>query len=142
MARANDADVRPIIDDDVSISMAPFIAAANALTDYVDSCDVDNDLSTVQLLQIEIWLSAHFYAHRDQQYASKITERAEAIFQVGRQGEGSLDTTQWGRTAMILDVTGCLARLNDEVKTGGKKKVGLTWLGKAPSDQISYRDRD
>ena len=43
---------------------------------------------------------------------------------------------------MGLDITGCLAKLNEEAKTGKKIKAGLTWLGKPPSDQIDYVDRD
>lgn len=141
MSRAASEDVRDIIDDDSVIDMSPFIAAATTLVDYVNTCDTGNVLSAEQLKQIEIWLSAHFYAHRDQQYSQKKTGDASAKFQVGAEGTGSFDTTQWGRTAMVLDVTGCLVDLNEQAKKG-KQKVNLAWLGKPPSQQIDYDDRD
>ncbi len=138
MARVNDDEVRGIIDDDVEIPMQPFITTATVMTDYVDSCDTDNVLSANHLKEIERWLAAHYYAHRDQQYISRINVK----FQGGEPGVGTFDTTHWGRTAMGLDISGCLTRLNKEAETGRKISAGITWLGKAPSDQIDYVDRD
>jgi len=141
MSRAGEEDVRNIITSDVIIDITAFIEIATTLVDYVDTCDTDNVLSSEQLKQIEILLSAHFYAHRDLQYTEKKTGDASAKFQVGAPGTGSLDTTVWGRDAMTVDVTGCLAALNEQAKTG-RHKVGLAWLGKPPSDQTLYVDRD
>ncbi len=136
-ARVSASDVRSIIDDNTSIDMAPFIATATVMVDYVNRCDEENVLSNAQLKEIEKWLAAHYYAHRDQQYMSKRTDKAEAEFQVGEKGKGSLDTTQWGRTAMSLDVTGCLNGVNF-----GRRKPSFTWLGKPVSEQIDYVDRN
>ena len=133
--RASDADVRAIIDTDPAIATTIPIRAANTLVDWInDKCDQDNVLTAAQLGEIETWLAAHFYAHRDPQYSSKATEKASATFQ-GATGMG-LESTVWGQTAMTLDPTGCLASRNK----GGK--AGVLWLGKAPSDQTDYEDRD
>ena len=137
MARVSEDEVRGVIDDDVLISMAPFIATATVMVDYVSSCDALNVLSTAQSKEIERWLAAHYYAHRDLQYTSKQTERAEAEYQVGEKGKGGLDTTMWGRTAISLDVTGCLAGVNS-----GGRKPSMFWMGKPPSEQTDYIDRD
>lgn len=142
MARVSEPEVRDVIDDSSDISIAPFIATATVLTDYVDRCDTADILKDAQLKEIERWLAAHYYAIRDAQYRSKATGRAEAEYQVGKSGEGSLDSNDWGRQALMLDVTGCLARLNEESKTGKKPAVSLLWLGKPPSEQIDYVDRD
>lgn len=134
--RATNESVREIIETILSISTAPFITAANVLVDRVSTKDTAGILSTTALKEIESWLAAHFYATRDQQYSEKKTGDAEAKFQVGKPGEGLLDTTQWGRNAMLLDFTGCLRSMNN----GGK--VSMEWLGKPRSEQIDYSDRD
>ena len=139
MARAGEDDVRAIISTDTALDLGPFIRTAAALTEAVDTCDTDNVLSSQQLRQIETWLAAHFYAHRDQLYLEKKTEKASAIFQ-GKTGM-HLDSTQYGQTAMIIDTTGCLSDFNQDAKVG-RRKATLAWLGKAPSDQTDYRDRD
>lgn len=138
--RTNEDEVRSIIETDITISLYPFIRAASALVDRVETMDTDDLLTAAQLQDVETWLAAHFYAHRDQLYQSKNTERAGATFQ-GQTGMG-LNSTQYGRTAMTLDVSRGLAKLDAEVGTGGKRKAGMMWLGKPPSTQIAYEDRD
>lgn len=133
--RVTEDDVREIIDTNAQISVVPFLDMANALTDYVVAQDSDSVLTASLLAGIEKNLAAHFYAARDQLYASKITERAEAIFQ-GQFGK-RLESTDYGQRALVLDVTGTLDRLNR-----GPKKASLTWLGKPVSDQTDYEDRD
>jgi hypothetical protein len=139
--RVSDDDVRGILNSDLDISMAAFLQTANVMVTYVDSCDTRNLLSDDQLKQIEIWLAAHFYSVRDQLYSSNKTADAEADFQTGVKGEGSYDTTDYGRQAMALDITGCLANLNDQAKNG-KRVASLNYLGKRVSRQIEYQDRD
>ena len=133
--RTSDEQVRAVIETDPDIGIEAFIRPATALTDYVESEDSDSVLGSALLTQIETFLAAHFYARRDPQYRSKITGRAEAQFQ-GKSGM-RLDSTDWGQDAIVLDVTGCLASLNT-----GRRAASIDWLGKAPSDQILYEDRD
>ena len=134
--RASAEEVRAVVPNTSTIDIAPFISAANALTDYVNTCDTakDNILTTALLLQIEIYLAAHFYAIRDQQYQQKKTGDASATFQ-GQTGM-RLDSTTWGQAAMTMDISGCLSARNK----GGR--IGAYWLGKAPSAQTDYVDRD
>jgi len=140
-SRASDSDVREVIESDSSISMRPFIAAASAIVDWIDgTCDSSNVLSTTQLRQIETWLAAHFYSRRDPGFLEKATDKARGVFQ--GQTAMHFDSTFWGQTAMEIDVSGCLTKRNNEMKTGMLAKVGLTWLGKPPSTQTDYVDRD
>lgn len=120
--RVSESDVRGIIDHDPCVSLKPFIRTANILTDKVASQDVDGELGTDLLKEIELYLSAHFYGHRDQLFQSKSTDGASASFQ-GKTGM-FLTSTQYGQTAMMLDVTGYLRSLDT-----GITPVELTWLG-------------
>lgn len=134
--RASQDDIRNIMETDLSVSLTPFITVANTLVTKVASCATDrNDpLTANQLRDIEIYLSAHLYTFRDQQYASKKTGDAAATFQ-GKTDMG-LDSSFYGQMAKILDTSGCL----DMLEKGTVAQIG--WLGKPPSDQIDYVDRD
>ncbi len=134
--RVQPVDVHAIIDSDITIDMQPFILPATALTDYVVTKDTASILTTSLTKQIEAYLSAHFYAHRDQQFRDQKTGDAGASFQVGVEGDG-LATTQWGKSAIALDITGTLKSISK-----GATPVGLTWLGKPPSEQLKYSARD
>lgn len=68
-------------------------------------------LPSTTLLQIETWLAAHFYCHSDPLYNSRSTEGASGSFQVGTPGAG-FASTQYGRTAMDLDISGVLKNIN------------------------------
>ena len=140
MSRASEDDLRALVSSDPSLSVSIFIDTASSLIDKVESCDTANELSAKDLRLIETWLAAHFYAIRDQQYQAKTTEGASATFQ-GQTGM-YLDSTQWGQQAITLDITQCLAKINAEAKEGGKRTASLEWLGKPPSEQIDYVDRD
>jgi len=135
--RTTAAEVRAVLPQEVSsdASMTAFIAPATALVDYVASKDSSSVLTSELLKQIETYLAAHFYALSDPQYQSKSVGKSSGVFQ-GQTGK-RFDSTFWGQTAVAMDVTGCLDKLNS-----GAKQVGGVWLGKAPSDQTDYEDRD
>ena len=133
--RVTNEEVRALIDADDSLSVAPFIDTATALTDYVSAQDTLGMLNAALLKEIEKYLAAHFYEHLDPQYIEKKTGDAEAKFQ-GEFGM-SFDGSKWGQTAKDLDVTGTLASLSRP-----KHKVSLAWLGLPPSQQTDYVDRD
>ncbi len=144
MSRANDNDVRAIIDYDTDkplVSMQPFIRAASVLVDKIEANDTSSILNSDALKEVETWLAAHFYAHKDLQYKSAKAMDAGAVFQVGQDGLGPLELTMWGRQAMLLDMSGYLSKLNQDA-IRGKSKITLSWLGKPPSSQIDYVDRD
>jgi hypothetical protein len=135
MARTTDADVRAIIDDTSTISTTIPIRTANVMVNWIAStCDAAGVLNADQLTEIETWLAAHYYAIADPQYIAKATDGASATFQ-GQTGM-RLSSTFWGQQAISLDVTGCLASRDKG------SSVGLAWLGKPPSTQIDYEDRD
>lgn len=133
--RTNDEAVRAIIENCSSISMTPFMHAANSLVDKIDTYDTEGVLSNSDLKLIETWLAAHFYGVRDAQFQSKSTQGASGGFQ-GQTGK-FLELTWWGQQAMLLDVSGYLRNLND-----GKVNMlpQLLWLGTAPSQVTNQAD--
>lgn len=133
--RVTEREVREIIPNDPLVGVKPFIDAANALTNHVSSEDAQGLLNSALLVQIEKYLAAHFYEHRDPQYDEKKTGDAMAVFQ-GEWGMG-LDSSKWGQTAKMLDVTGTLRALSK-----GVVRAGMDWLGLPPSEQTDYVDRD
>lgn len=135
MARTTSSAVEAILLNhyDGSSDLSAFIATATALVDHVASQDSGSILSATMLGRIEAFLSAHFYAHADQLKQSESIGRSSAVYQ-GRTEVG-LRSTQYGQTAVDLDLTGTLSSL-------GKKKATMTWLGKNEPDQIDYEDRN
>ena len=123
-------------DTDGKPSLSPQITTANALTTEVVAVAARKNLtlSAALLQEVECWLAAHFYGHADQLYQEKKTADASAVFQ-GQTGKG-LESTQYGQTAMLLDTTGSLRTINEG------KRPGFAWLGKAPSSQTDYQDRN
>ena len=132
--RLLESELRDIVRTESDVSVGPFIDTANTLTDYVSSQDSDSVLTAALLKQIELYLAAHFYSHRDQLFSEKKSMDASAVFQ-GETAMG-LRSTQYGQAAVDLDVSGTLAKL------GKGKKLAVTWLGKPPSEQTDYVDRD
>ena len=137
MARTTDECIRAIADVDPNVTLGPFIEAASIMVTRMTTCATEKGLSHTadQLRMIEQYLAAHFYHLRDPRYRSKSTERASASFELSKPGEG-LKSTDYGRTAMMFDDTGCLADLS------GGIRAELVWLGKPPSEQTDYVDRD
>ena len=138
MSRADEQDVRGIVENDPDISMSIFIETAAELTAYIESCAATVP-SDNRLKVIETWLAAHFYSIRDQQFQSVNTDGASATYQ--GQTAMYLDSTHWGQQAITLDTTGCLAGLVQDAKQG-KRQLKMEWLGKPPSEQVDYVDRD
>lgn len=132
--RVTQSEVRDLIDSDSDIDMGPFIQTANVLVDKVTARDSGSLMSASDLLELERYLAAHFYEHRDPQVSREKTGEASATFQ-GEFGKG-LESSKWGRTALMLDETGLLKSLDK----GGRTR--MLWLGRSPSEQTDYVDRD
>ena len=64
-----------------------------------------------------------------------ITEKAEGQY-TGQFGKG-LERTRAGQNAMLFDETGYLRKISK-----GVVLARVEWLGKPPSTQIDYKDRD
>lgn len=127
--RTNDSEVRAVIQMRATVSTTPFITAASALVDWIETCDdADaNVLTSSQLLTLETFLAAHFVAVRDEQWSST----SNAGRSGSRQGQTQLhfNSTFWGQTALQLDVSGCLAKRQAEILAGGRAKATFLWLG-------------
>ena len=138
--RTTQEDVEGILgrnyDSAADTSLTPFIRTANALVTEVVSCASDRSvtLSTTILAEIECWLAAHFYGHSDQFFAEKKTGDASATFQ--GETKMNLQSTQYGQTAITLDVSGCLAAISSGAR------ASVAWLGRPPSAQTDYVGRD
>ena len=139
--RTNDGKVKGILLRDYDLkrkpSLEPFIATANVIVDRVAICAVGKSitLSVAELELIERWLAAHFYKYAwDRQFASKSTGGASGSY--GGQTAMHLNGTTYGQNALMVDYSGCLTNLSETQQADG------FWLGKAPSDQTDYSDRD
>jgi hypothetical protein len=118
---------------DGSTSLTPFIETATDIVTWLDSKDVDGELSAATLELIERWLSAHFYAQSDPILQTKNTGKSGGTFE-GQTAMG-LKNTRYGQQALFLDSTGNLAKR-------GIGKAKMNWLGLPKSEQTDYEDRD
>ena len=129
--RTTDALVGGIIEVDSTITLTPFIAAANAL---VTQCctNLATDYTAAHLIVIETWLSAHFYTVRDmrasEERAGTVSERKQSAVDVG------FYTSHYGQMAMTLDYYGGLAALNEQIKKGKRRGVSVSWLGQEETE--------
>lgn len=137
MSRTTDECVRGIADVDPNILLGPFIDMASVFVSRMQSCASDRGYTYTEdeLRVIETLLAAHLYSIRDPRVTSEGTERAQASYEVGKQGEG-LRSTDYGKQAASLDGSGCLTAMSSGAR------AQFFWLGKAPSDQTDYIDRD
>lgn len=114
------------------------IDEANLLTTQVRAHaityrEVTIDATTLEM--IERLLAAHNYAMSDQPLATKSNGRSSATFQ-GTTSAFGIKGTKYGQRAISTDYTRVLAAMDEG-------RVAVTgWLGKAPSEQIDYSDRD
>ena len=126
MARTTSILVEAIIENSGSITLTPFIDAANTLvTRYCTG--LDEDYSAAELVQIETWLSAHFFTVREgrafREKAGPVSEEKQSKVDLG------FSTSHYGQQAMLLDYHGGLARLNEQIKKGQAKQLIVTWVG-------------
>lgn len=116
-----------IVPDDAA--MVPFIAVANEL---VTECCTGakgpvTEYPEDRLELIERWLAAHFYTNRDPRVTN---EKAGSVGQAFQSQVGlGFDTSHFGQMAMRLDTNGGLAKVNEDTKKGGKRRVGVFWAG-------------
>lgn len=140
MARTTISAVQGILLQDYDTlnnpDITPFIESASSIVDDVAECasQKGTPLSTAKLEILERWLSAHCYCLVDRLYYSRVTGKAEGVFQ-GRTGM-SLDYTPYGQFAKSLDPTGCLVAVTSSLK------AGMMWLGKTLPEQVDYDQRN
>lgn len=134
MPRCTIDDVRANMEASPGVNLQPFIEAASALVDHVESKDSNSLLNDTLLKQIEIRVACHYCSRRDQQLVSESVGGASGQYMVGQLGEG-LRATTWGQDAIQLDITGVLATL-------GESQVPFDWLGKSVPERVDYEDRN
>ena len=141
MSRTTQSNVKSILGDhyDGKSAVQPFIDSAASLVNKISSNDTDGLLSSSDLELIERWLSAHFYAHMDQFFQSKNTGRAGGSF----QGQTAMvfTSTLYGQTALALDVTGYLSKIQQQAQNG-PRKARVTWGGTRYRNDHSERHED
>ncbi len=146
MARTNSSKVEGVLLADygplpsgAEPSLTGFIEAASAFIDDVVVCVAEKELtplSSARLELLERWVAAHLYCQSDKAFMSKSTGGASASYQ-GQTGM-YFESTLYGQTAMRLDPSGCL-------QAAGGKEIQVAsgfWLGRPPSAQTDYRDRN
>jgi hypothetical protein len=114
-------------------------SASATVDDLVQQASTVRGVSMLasRLELIERNLAAHDYVMTDQTYQSKTTQGASAQFQ--GKTDMYLEGSKYGMKAMRLDTSGCLQALYADTK---RKVCQGFWLGKPPSQQIDYKDRD
>lgn len=113
-------------------SLSPYIDSATVVVDRVVTCASKKGitLTTAEKELIERWLSAFFYTRVDPIYQSKGTDGSSASFV-----SDPVDPERYRMGAMAIDPSGCLSAILKQKTASG------VWLGKRPSEQISYVDR-
>jgi len=141
MARTSSSAVQAILgpnyDAEAATDVSPFIATATAVVDRISSEASGRGLTidSTMLEIIERWLAAHYYGISDQFYSSRSTDGASGSFQ--GQTQMGFDATLYGQQAKRLDWTGTLAAMDSNAGV-----PQMVWLGKPPSTQLAYEDRD
>ncbi len=112
MARVEPHEVKEIIET-ARVDIEAFITASNSLvTDVLG----DEGLGTVRLKEIERWLAAHFLSHAgtDKTVGQVVEEQigdTRRRFSDGQAAFGKLDSSRYGKMALLLDTSGKLAGL-------------------------------
>lgn len=124
-------------DADLAPSLSPYIAMATNLVDQAvalasargRALGDGGEGDTAELLERN--LAAHFYTRTDPVYSSRTTQGASGSFVRNPQ-----NPEPYKANALELDPSGCLNVIMNRVR------ASVTWMGKPPSSQINYSDRD
>lgn len=120
MARATPSSIAAIIEVDKTISLVPFITAANSL---VEEIATESGHEEARLALIETWLAAHFYTIRDPRVTAERAGPVSANYQSAVAL--GLSSSHYGQMAITLDTSGLLQSLS----LGKTRKVSVQWVG-------------
>lgn len=121
-------DVEEVVSVYPNDTVQPFIDMAVALMDQC--CKTNKTCSSLPqnlIYHIKLNLACHFYVNWRQQYRSRRTGDASGTYQ-GDTGM-FLESSKYGQTAMLMDASGCLAKLNRQAKNQPLKPFAF-WAGK------------
>lgn len=106
---------------DQKTKLSPYIETASVIVNWLATQDLAAEglLNAGQLELIERWLAAHYYQMSDPGYTTRSTAGASGGFQ--GQFTTGFKMTRFGQTAMVLDVTGLLARRDKEMEEGARR---------------------
>lgn len=122
-------------------NLTPFIAAANGMVNWIANvCDDSRLNDSAQLELIERWLAGYFYCVQDPTYTAKSQGGASGSFQ--RSTDKGFGSNDYGTTAMLMDLSGCLAQRSKEMQDGSLHKAGVMWGGKTKSQARTVDQRD
>lgn len=130
--RTTEENVSGIVEIESGISLTPFIDVANTMVNNtIDTTELDSDT----LEKIERYLAAWLYCIRDRR---RTQEKVDVLTQNFQHAEDlGLNCNEYGQTAMMLDTTGALAQLNQQMLNPKRRSIGLTWLGTDNDDALS-----
>lgn len=107
MARVTATEVKAICPTSVA-DLTPMIDAASLLvTEELGSSGLSSD----RLTKIELYLAAHFVSVTDPRESQKSMGEASSTYEGRQLVAQGLNSTQYGRTALLLDTEGVLAQL-------------------------------
>lgn len=138
--RTTNDRVKGILDRDYDAKrgtdLSPYVLAASTIVDRVVLMAAAKNITlTPQELEVlEAWVAAHCYQASDPAYASKSTGGASGSY-LGKMGKG-FEATRYGLMALRLDYSYCLENIDK------KQRASAIWLGKPPSSQVPYVDRN
>lgn len=138
MARTTSAAVIAVLGRDYDTvnnwSLSPYIEAANGLINQLINLATANSRpipTSTQAELLERWLAAHYYTKADPTYSSKSTSGASGSFI-----RGKTEPEPYKDVVLGLDPSGILNALLNRLTAGG------VWLGKPPSEQTPYEERN
>lgn len=132
MARTNPIKVQDILGGNYDTincpSLKPFIESAGLILDRVIECATSKGITHTagELAAMEMWVAAYLYTISDPIYASKTTANSSASY----FERSYLDP------AYMLDPSGCLKAIIKGTI------ASIEWLGKPPSAQLDYDQRN
>ena len=108
--RVSEAEVKVILPTPATITA--FISIANRyVTEHLGSIA---SLSTAQLKDIELYISAHFAATTVERGAPRFEQTGDSRVSWEFKGGEGLNSTRFGRMAILIDSSGTLAKLSGQ----------------------------
>jgi len=131
--RVTATEVKAIMDTSLADAVVDtFIIVGNQMTDRVQTNDADSTLSAAELKEIERWLSAHFV--RIMEIASASEKAGDVSQKFQYKVDLNLNQTQYGTTAITLDYSGYLGKLQKDAMNGGQRAASMLTLGTKEED--------